>query len=320
MKQTVALWIGRVLWLPAWLILSLPAALGAASPGARTFVISGPPVAESLVFAVMADQGLSGESVTFLTWHSPDQARAMIAAGKIQGAVVTTSAAALFFNKGVKTTVAGVFASPLWIVSSRPVSRGPLQGTLLFPFGPGEMPEILFRIIMQEPLPGLETRHTGGALEAVNLLLMGRADHALLAEPAASLAVARSRDLAGPELAKHLDLRPLWENRSGGRPLCVSAFAVFGDAVDKPGPVAAIIRGYGLALAWIKAHPKDTRAIAKKAAPALAGPGMVLSGTPMLTGQAAFDAARLCLEKIHDLDPGAVGNVLPGPELFTAYP
>ena len=320
MKQTLLLWIGRILWLPAWLTLLQPAALGAAHPSALPFVISGPPVAESLVFAVMADQGLSGESVKFLTWHSPDQARAMIAAGKIQGSVVTTSAAALFFNKGVKTTVAGVFASPLWIISTRPVPPGPLQGTLLFPFGPGEMPEILFHIVMQKKMPHLETRHTGGALEAVNLLLMGRADHALLAEPAASLAVARSRDMVGPELAKHLDLRNLWKNRFSGRPLCVSAFAVFGDAVDKPGQVAAIIKGYRLALEWIKAHPKETRAIAKKTASALASPGMIFSGTPILTGQEAFDSARLFLKKIYDLDPGAVGKALPGPELFTAYP
>ncbi|MCG8551651.1 MAG: hypothetical protein MI799_14720 [Desulfobacterales bacterium] len=312
MKQIVAFIAGLLLWLPP--------ALGAAVIKPKPFVISGPPVAESLVFAVMADQGLSGESVEFITWQSPDQARAMIAAGKTQGSVVTTSAAAIFFNKGIKATVAGVFSSPLWIVSARPVSQGPVRGTLLFPFGPGEMPEIVFNIVMAKRLPHLETRHTGGALEAVNLLLMGRADHALLAEPAASLAAARSQKMPGPELTKHLDLGTLWENRFNGRPLCVSAFAVFGGAVDKPEQVAAIIKGYGLALDWIKTHPRETRAIAKKAAPALAGSGIPLAGTPMLTSPKAFDAARLFLEKIYDLDPGAVGNALPGPELFRVYP
>lgn len=309
-----------VAFLLAYLLIWLPPALGAAVVKPKPFVISGPPVAESLVFAVMADQGLSGEFVKFITWQSPDQARAMIAAGKIQGAVVTTSAAAIFFNKGIKTTVAGVFSSPLWIVSARPVPRGPVQGTLLFPFGPGEMPEIVFHIVMQKVLPHLETRHTGGALEAVNLLLMGRADHALLAEPAASLAVARSRKMPGPELVKHLDLGTLWESRFNAGPLCVSAFAVFGDAVDEPRQVAAIIKGYRLAQDWIKTHPKETRATAKKITPALASSCIPLPGTPMLTGKKAFDAARLFLEKNYDLDHGAVGKVLPGPELFRVYP
>lgn len=312
MKQTVAFLACLLIWLPP--------AFGAVVVKPKPFVISGPPVAESLVFAVMADQGFSGESVKFITWQSPDQARAMIAAGKIQGSVVSTCAAAIFFNKGIKTTVAGVFSSPLWIISARPVPQGPVQGTLVFPFGPGEMPEIVFHIVMQRRLPHLETRHTGGALEAVNLLLMGRADHALLAEPAASLAVARSRKMPGPKLVKHLALGTLWENRFNDRPLCVSAFAVFGDAVDKPGQVAAIIKGYGRALDWIKAHPKETRAIAKRTAPALASPGIPLSGTLMLTSQKAFDAARLYLEKIYNLDHGAVGKVLPGPELFRVYP
>nr|WP_321396373.1 hypothetical protein [uncultured Desulfobacter sp.] len=311
MKQTLAFIAGLLIWLPS--------GAGAAVIQSQPFVISGPPVAESLVFAVMTDQGLSGESIEFITWHSPDQARAMIAAGKIQGAVVTTSAAAIFFNKGIKTTIAGVFSSPLWIVGSISVLQGPVQGTLLFPFGPGEMPEIVFDIVMAKRLPYLETRHTGGALEAVNLLLMGRADYALLAEPAASLAVARSRKMPGPELVKHLDLRMLWEGRFNGGPLCVSAFAVFGEAVDKPGQVAAIIQGYGLALDWIKRYPKETRAIAEKTTPALASSAISLPGTPMLTGKKAFDAARLFLEKIYELDPGAVGKVLPGPELFRGY-
>nr|WP_319492838.1 hypothetical protein [uncultured Desulfobacter sp.] len=312
MKHIFALMAGLMIWL-------LPA-FGAAVIQPHPFVISGPSVAESLVFAVMADKGLSGETVKFITWHSPDQARAMIAAGKIQGAVVTTSAAAIFFNKGIKTTIAGVFSSPLWIVGSRPVPQRPVQGTLLFPFGPGEMPEIVFDIVMEKRLPHLETRHACGALEAVNFLLMGRADYALLAEPAASLAVARSRKMPGPGLVKHLDLRMLWEDRFNGWPLCVSAFAVFGDALDKQEQVAAIIKGYGCALDWIKRHPKETRAITKRIVPELASLGMPLPGTPMLTGQKAFDGARLFLEKIYDLDPGAVGKVLPGPELFGVYP
>lgn len=312
MKLSVTFLAGLLIWLPVLL---------KASPlKTRPFIISGPPVAESLVFAVMADQGLCGESVKFIPWHSPDQARAMIAAGRIQGSVVTTSAAAIFFNKGVKVTVAGVFAVPLWIVSSRPAPRGPLRGTLLFPFGPGEMPETVFHIVRQKKMPHLETRHTGGALEAVNLMLMGRADHALLAEPVASMAVIRSREMAGPELTKHIDLRILWENRFPGRPLCVSAFAVFDDALDQPRQIAAIIKGYGLALDWIKAHPKEARAIATKTVPALARADITLSGTPMLTGHKAIDAARLFLKQIYDLDPGALGKTLPGPELFTVYP
>ena len=303
------------------LILVLTLVLTTARSGicGNSFCITGPAVAESLVFAVMADQNLAGSGIEFIMWNSPDQARAMIATGKTQASLITTSGAATFYNKGVRVGIAGVFSSALWVVSAQICTGTPLTGTLLFPFGPGEMPGLVFRVAMGHSAPELATLHTGGALEAVNRLLMGKAAHALLAEPAASLAVVRSREQNGAaQLVKNLDLREIWARKFNDRPLCVSAFAVFGNALDQPKRIKKIITGYGLAIEWIKAHPRRTLAIAGEKIPAMASlsdcsPG---SAGALCTDGAAFDAAVFFLEKIYALDPGAVGGKLPGPDLF----
>ena len=313
----------------------LAALLCLARPGFCTepLYLSGPPVAESLVLAVMAGENLAGKGVRFIPWHSPDQARALIAAGKVQGMVITTSGAATFFNRGVRTGIAGVFDVPVWVVSAGKRSRAPgqvpamqrgpgnpLAGTILFPFGRGEMPGLLFSAAMGELTAGLAVRHTGGALEAVNLLLIGRADHALLAEPAASLAVAKSRGRDGIRLFKNLDLRQEWERKFDGRPLFVSALCLFGSGLDRPGRIRDIVNGYGLARTWIENHPGKARKIAARQLPALGvtaeNKGPSRTGGALVTGKAAFDATRFFLEKIFERDPGAVGGKLPGPELF----
>lgn len=299
----------------------LAALLFMARPGscAAPFCITGPPVAESLVFAVMADRNLAGPGIEFVMWNSPDQARAMIASGNTHASLTTTSGAATFYNKGIRVGIAGVFASPLWVVSDSACTETPMTGTLLFPFGPGEMPGLLFRVAMGDSTPGLATQHTGGALEAVNRLLMGKAEHALLAEPAASLVVARSRERSGgPQLFKRLDLRKLWAQRFDNRPLCVSAFAVFGKAVDQPEKIRKIIKGYGLALEWMAAHPEQIPAIAQRKTPALAAQAGHLPGSAetIRTDARAFEATRFFLEKIDALDHGAVGGKLPWPDLF----
>ncbi len=267
----------------------------------------------------MAEQELAGPGIEFIMWNSPDQARAMIASGRTQASLITTTGAATFCNKGVRVGIAGVFSSALWVVSTETFGRTPLTGTILFPFGPGEMPGLVFRAAMGQSSPELVVQHTGGAMEAVNRLLMGRAGHALLAEPAASLAVVRSRELNNaPRLFKHMDLRDIWSQKFNDRPLCVSCLALFGDAVDRTDRIKKMISGYGLALEWIKAHPEQTHALAVKKFPVLAVlPKGRADGAGILrTDGNALGGARFFLEKIFAMDPDALGGKLPGPGLF----
>jgi len=310
--------------------LSLPVALpGSAWAIDRPVIrLSGPPVAESLPFAMMSGMEFDDPAMTvqFIPWHSPDQIRAMIAGGQVDGAIVTTAAASLFYHKGVHTKLAALFEAPLWIIStadSMGTGLEGLTGTILFPFGHKEMPELLFNALLDPQTPEITRHHTGGALEAVNLLLLGKGHHALLAEPAATLAVIRSKEMAEkgvPLLAKHLDLRTLWKKRFDGKPLYVSGFAVFGDALDNPAMVHRILVEYEKGVARIAAHPEQTLAMAKKNFPALAAQsknGTLPGGDiHMTTGKKAFSDTLFFLKQLSKQAPRATGGTLPEDDFF----
>lgn len=283
------------------------------------FRISGPPVAESLVFAVMAH--LYPELLSFTPWHSPDQARAMIAGGKVDASLTTTSAAALFYGKGIPVHIAGVFDSALWVVSTKKSSGPlPLEGVLLFPFGHREMPELLFTTVLGDRCPNLATRHTGGALETANLLQLGRADHALLAEPAASLVLKRSSGAGGPLLVKHLDLRKEWEKTFKGMPLYISALTVFGEAVHRSKEIQGLIESYNRTRLWIAEHPAQAMDMARKTAPSIAalmsgaGDGILAGG--LFTDKQALNAAFFYLQQMHSRYPDSLGDSFPDKSLF----
>ncbi|MCW7753514.1 hypothetical protein OOT00_05870 [Desulfobotulus sp. H1] len=292
------------------------------------FRISGPPIAESLPFAMMSGMTFDNPAMTvrFIPWNSPDQIRAMIAGGQVEGAIITTASASLFYNRGVRIRLAALFETSLWIVStadSGDTGLNSLTGTILFPFGHREMPELIFNVLMGPQSSELTRHHTGGALEAVNLLLLGRGHHALLAEPAASLALVRSGEMAAkgvPALIKHLDLRTLWEQKFLGKPLYVSGFAVIGDTLANPAMVHRILLEYEKGLVLMADHPERALAMAQKNFPALAAQsdnGSLPGGNIRITrGQEAFSDTLFFLNKLSEQAPRAMGGPLPGEDFF----
>ena len=306
-------------WWGLILTLVLIGMAGPVSAEVSRLRISGPPVAESLVFAVMAHRNMV--PVSFIPWQSPDQARAMIAGGQVDASIVTTSAAAIFFNRKMPVRIAGVFDSPLWVVSVRDRAGGlPLDGVLFFPFGHREMPEMLFETVFGQTTPNLERRHAGGALEAVNLMLLARGHHALLAEPGASLAVLKSQKQGCPELVKHVDMRRAWQKRFGGMPLYVSSLAVFGRTLDRPDVIQRVVRAYPTARQWMMDHPDQALAIARELTPAVAAqvpsPEKLTPAGRLFSGPSDFDAALFFLNQLHERFPGAAGDRPPARAMF----
>ncbi|MCJ2163380.1 MULTISPECIES: ABC transporter substrate-binding protein [unclassified Pseudodesulfovibrio] len=310
----------------AFLLLSL--ACPPPADAASTLRISGPPIAESVPLLVMAQDDREWEQdfdAQFIPWHSPDMLRAMVAGGQVDAAIVTTAAASALRNKGVNCRVALLHESPVWIVSTKP---GPdtlesLEGTLLFPFGPGEMPELFYRATMAGKPCRITTRHTGGSLEAVNLLLAGRGDHAMLSEPTASVAVLRSKSLhteGAPLLVKRVDMRKAWGRAFPKHHLAASCVAFFGPEADNHLKIQAFNRTYAQACQWMQENPDQALTLVRKKFPALAS--QMRQGTMddftvrILSGTQAQTDALFFLNKIYGISPGAVGGSMPGKDLF----
>ncbi|HKI82442.1 MAG TPA: hypothetical protein VKA04_12410, partial [Pseudodesulfovibrio sp.] len=167
----------------------------------------------------------------------------------------------------------------------------------------------------------------GGALEAVNLLLAGKGDHAMLSEPTASIAVLRARALAdkgAPQLVKRVDMREAWTRTFPGHSLASSCVAFFGDEADDQRLLRAFARAYAESCRWVNQHPDEALVLAQSRFPALArqieqGRGDRFA-FKTLSGESARADALFYLSRIHDISPDAIGGEIPGDDFFEVTP
>ena len=293
-----------------------------------TLVLSGPPIAESVPLISMTQGPRIWKqpfNVKFIPWHSPDMLRAMIVGGQIDAAIITTAAAATLLNKGVRVRIAHLYESPVWIVSKRP---GPdtlesLKGTLLFPFGPGEMPELFFKATIGDKPNKISIRHTSGALEAVNLLLAGKGDHAMLSEPTVSVAILRSQEKhanGSPLLVRRISMGKAWTKTFPGHRLAATSMTFFRAKADSPDLIQKFRKAHAQACEWVRQNPSEALSLTQHEFPALAT--QLYSGAikeiniHTLNGQAAQENAMFFLSKIKELSPAALGGPIPNKNLF----
>ncbi len=300
--------------------------------------LSGPPVADSLPLVHMAGGGSSLEDmasdIRLIPWFSPDQMRAMIAGAQTDVVIATISTLATLHAKGLNVRIAALAVPPGWIVSSIPPVAGENPGldrlrdqTVLLPFGPGEMPGIIFRTLARQsglnPEKDLRLRYTGGAMEAVQLLLLGEADHAYLSEPAATLAIMRSRKTNTP-LCKAIDINKAWGRAFPDTPQLVTAIGVVGELARNATAVAAIGRAYSQGYRWVQAHPVLACQQAEKLYPALAAQMSRLDNFAITPSLVEYNTGKrsaiFLLQRMLEANPASVGGRMPDDSFWIPVP
>lgn len=294
--------------------------------------ISGPPIAETLPLLVMEQEGADSKgrfTIRFTPWRSPDMLRAMIAGQEVDAAIMTTAMASTLYNRGVFCRVIMLYESPIWIVSATPGPDDPnsLQGTLLFPFGPADMPTLLYQATATDSSRAPKLRNTGGALEALNLLLAGKGDNAMLSEPTASIAVQRSKDLESStvrRLYKRVDMRRAWSRRFPGHRLTTGSVVLFGSKAEEAHTATIFTTAYEQACRWVGKHPEKALELARKRFPTLAAQleitGLDHFQVHSLSGKDAATDALFFLQQIGDLAPASIGGSTPKTEFFEMMP
>ena len=296
-----------------------PGGAGASGAGGpRPFWLCGPALAETLPLLRLASEnrpGNDGRPYRFAPWHSPDQLRALVAGGQADAAVLSLTAAATLKNRGLPVRVIALSSPPLWIVSTDPQLRGlaDLEGQeLCLPYGPGEFPDLLLGALARRSGLRLSVRHTGGGLETANLLLSGRARHAFLSEPAASLAVKRAGAGTGPALAKRVNLHAAWAELFPESPvLAHGALALCGGPADGDTLRAAYARESDK----VASDPQHATKLAATLFPELARQAQngVVPGSDirLSLGPKAATGARFLLARLQEQSPQALGGRLP---------
>lgn len=282
---------------------------------AEDILLSGPPIWESApLIALAQSQPVEGVTFTFRPWASPEELRKTIMADEPLMAVAPSPSAAIFAANGIGLRVLSATATGNSIAI---VGRGePLAqladlhgGKLALPFK-GYLPDLMIRRVGAPGPESWQPHYTGDHIAGMQLLLAGRVDAAMLAEPMATLALAQD-----PDLRRLADLCVLWREATQ-LAVCPPAGVVIANPAFQDRP--EIREAYRAAFAALAADPGKASALL-----ALHFPGMDKAGDGFARIEAqdlpmpdhAAELAAFYAE-ILAIEPAAIGGKLPGPDFY----
>lgn len=214
-------------------VLAMPALRRAsASEMLDELVLFGPPAGPSITLAAAIASGKIAplaKTVRLQLWTNPDEMRAGIASGTMPMAVMPAVAAANMYNKGMGIHLLNTMTDGLlYVITLDPAltTVTSLKGKrLAVPFGNSLPNFVLSRIFAQEGIneaADVTTEITGTPIEAVQLLLTGRVDAALVPEPSATAAIMKGKS-AGKSVLRTIDFQAEWGKVTGGAPVLPQA-------------------------------------------------------------------------------------------------
>ncbi len=247
-----------------------------------TLLLSGPMASVSHPLLRMIETGALNDvakEVKFVMWKSPDELRALTLRGRADFIAVPTNVGANLYNKGVDIKLLNV---SVWGILGM-ITRDKTKKTLVdfkgceiaMPFR-ADMPDIVFEEIVKKqglnPKKDFKLRYVGSPIDAMQMLVMRRVDHALLAEPTISMALRKTNSfplkLIAPDLYRSADLQKEWGKvfKIKGK-IPQAGMAVIGQKDEHL--IKRFNEEYIKALKWYKTHPREAGVLVNKYIPIL---------------------------------------------------
>ncbi|MCQ0090612.1 ABC transporter substrate-binding protein [Roseovarius sp. M141] len=309
--------------------LAMPGLLRA-QPRIVTLALYGPPAGPSVTLAHAVATDLFADiadAASMAAWRAPDELRAGLTSGSIQLSIVPVQAAANLYNRGFAIRLANVMTDGLLYVATGDDSIegiADLKGrSVAVPFR-GDTPEILFGQLLVHhglsPETDLQITYAGSPIEAMQLLLAGRVEAALTAEPSTTAAVIAGRQ-AGKDIRRAIDLQAAWGEMTGAVPVLPQAgLAITGDFLSAHGDtVPALLAAIETATDEVLADPATAASHATEVlgmpAPLLAAsiPHSNLVARPATEARA--DIERM-LRTMTGADMAAINGHLPDDDFY----
>ncbi|MDA7848313.1 ABC transporter substrate-binding protein, partial [Sulfurospirillum sp.] len=161
------------------------------------------------------------KKVEFKLWKNPDELRALVLNKEVQFTAIPTNVGAILYNKGVDIKLLNVSVWGILGMITRDKNLKTLKDfkgkKIAMPFR-ADMPDIIFEQIVKaqgmDMKKDFELQYLGSPIDAMQMLVMRRVDHALLAEPAISMALRKTKSfplkLVAPDLYRSADLQDEW--------------------------------------------------------------------------------------------------------------
>lgn len=317
-------------WIAAQALGLAPARAQAAKR--QRLVLAGPFASVSFALIRMIESGTLSdlaETVEFRPWKDPDQLRALAldAQSPADFIAMPSNVAANLYNRGVRLQLLNVATwGVLWMVSREAGLKtlADFKGKeIVMPFR-ADMPDIVFQTLVQRQ--GLDARrdfklrYVGTPLDAMQLLITRRADHALLAEPAISVALRKTQSfpvsVIAPQLHRSVNLQQEW-GRVLQRParIAQAGMVATGRALGDATLLARFQQAYASALQWCEQHPEDCgRSVARRLdllTPEAVADSIRVAPPAFVTANDARTELEFFFSVLHQSQPALIGGKLP---------
>ncbi|WP_281978990.1 ABC transporter substrate-binding protein [Pseudorhizobium flavum] len=228
----------------------------------------GPPAGPSIILAYAVGAGLLGkvaDKVSFKVWRTPDEMRAGLTSGNMQAVVMPVTAAANLHTRGLGVRLANVMTNGLlYVISTDPSisSFADLKGRkITVPF-PNDTPELVFRAALDKnglsAGTDVELDLAGSPIEAIQMLLSGRIDTAVVPEPAATAAMVKAA-ASGKEIHRVIDMQAEWGKITGlGPSMPQAGLALSSTFIEEHGDkIEPLLGALSKAAATVNASPSQ---------------------------------------------------------------
>lgn len=326
MTRSVSRWLLLVTILTT-LVASIPPAL--ADEKLPRLVLAGPFASVSNPLIRMVDSGALNDvaqQVEFHVWSNPDQMRAMSLRSDVDFIATPTNVAANLYNRGADIRLLNVSVwGLLWMVSREPDLHtiADFRGReIAMPFR-GDMPHIVFNTLAKraglDPDRDFKLRFVASPLDAMQLLILRRVDHALLAEPAVSMALLKTQSfpvsIVAPQLYRSVDLQKEWGRlfqREARIPQAGMALLNLGLS---PHVVDRFMEEYAKAMQWCLDNPEQAGVLVAATidmlTPEAVASSIGVSQLNTVDASVARPELEFFLQVLLDEAPALVGGKLP---------
>lgn len=300
-----------------------------------TLTLSGPFAAVSNPLIHMVKSGsLSdiADQVAFKVWKNPDQLRADAIGGEADFIAMPSNVAANLYNRGVELKLVNVSVwGVLWMVSREPDLKTleDFKGKeIAIPFR-ADMPDIVFEQLSREqglaPKKDFKLRYVSSPLDAMKLLIMRRVDHALLAEPAISMALRKTESfpvsVIAPQLYRSVDLQREWGRlleREARIPQ--AGMAALGTVLARPDIIARFEEEYAKSLQWCLDNPEAAGEMVAETiellTPEAVADSIKVSNFAAVSAVTARDELEFFYQRLMQDSPALVGGKLPDDNFY----
>lgn len=301
----------------------------------NSIVIAGPIASVSHPILYMVQENVlkdMGKKLEFKLWNNPDELRALILKKEVDFIALPTNVAANLYNKGVDLKLLNVSTWGILGLVSRDKDLKTIEDfknkEIIVPFR-ADMPDIVLQSLIKksnlDPKKDFKINYVATPVDAMQMLILRRADHALLAEPAISIALRKTGSfpvkLIAPDLYRSVNLQEEWGRLYGVEAKIPQAgLAIIGDTKGKEELIKKVLEEYEKALNWYRANKQEASKLVVKTLPMLEVEGLADSiehvNFANVTAQDSKKELEFFFEVLMQNDPKLIGGKLPDSKFY----